>query len=103
VAANALAPFTLPRTLVLESLSGNLRRGASGATAAIDVNVGPTSIYVASQGFRPIFAPQATLYMNASPNYVTFPSGVIITTDVDAVGSNDPGQDLTVIFVFREP
>lgn len=102
VGANALAPFSMPRTVVLEAIHGNIRRGPSGATTALDVNVGPTSIYVASQGLRPIFNPGATVYRNASPNYVTIPSGVIITTDVDAIGSNDPGQDLTLVFLFRE-
>jgi hypothetical protein len=101
-AANALIPFSLPRTMQLEGLTANLRRGPSGATAMVDVNVGPTSIFAASQGFRPAFAPGATVYANASPNYVTFPSGVVITTDVDFVGSSDPGQDLTITFVFRE-
>ncbi len=102
-AANALAPFSLPRTVVVDSLHGQLRRGPSGATTALDINIGPTSMFIASQGLRPIFAPGATSYRGASPNYMTIPSGVIVTVDSDAVGSNDPGQDLIITFVFREP
>jgi hypothetical protein len=101
-AANAIAPFALPRTMYMEGVVGTLRRGPSGATSAIDVNVGPTSMWIASQGLRPIFPPGATYYGNASANYMTVPSGVIVTVDVDAVGSNDPGQDLSVVFIFRE-
>lgn len=95
-------PISIPRNLILEEVRANLRRGPSGATTAFDVNVGPTSIYQASQGFRPIFAPGATNYGNASPNMVSYPSGTVMTLDVDAVGSNDPGQDLTVTFIFRD-
>lgn len=95
-------PFSFGRTLQFHSVRANLRVGPSGATTAFDVNVGPTSLYQASQGLRPIFPAGATNYGNASPNLVTYPSGVIITIDVDAVGSSEPGQDLSVVFVFRE-
>lgn len=102
VGANAGFPFSIGRTAILESVRANLRRGPSGATTAFDVNIGPTSIWTATQGDRPIFAPGATNYGHASPNLVTAPSGAIFTIDVDAVGSNDPGRDLTLVFVFRE-
>lgn len=99
---NAFGPFSLPRTMQLEAIHGQLRRAPSGATTMLDVNVGPTSIFIASQGLRPGFAPGATSYRGASPNYMTFPSGVVITIDTDNLGSNDPGQDLTLTFMFRE-
>lgn len=103
VGTNKMIPLILGRTLQLESISGVFRVGPSGATTAFDISVGPTSFYEASQLFRPIFAPGATAYRSsATPNLITYPSGAIITADVDAVGSNDPGQDLHLAFVFRE-
>jgi hypothetical protein len=33
---------------------------------------------------------------------VSYPSGTVMTLDVDAVGSNHPGSELTVTFVFRD-
>lgn len=106
VGSNIGAPVILGKTMQLISVQAALRRGPSGATTAIDVNYNtptPSSIWSASQLFRPIFAPGATAFLSsATPNIITYPSGVIITTDVDAVGSNDPGQDLSLNFVFRE-
>lgn len=103
VGSNVAAPVVLGRTMQLESISGALRRGPSGATTAFDVLVGPTSIYQASQGFRPIFPPGASVYLSAAtPNLITYPSGGVITLDVDTVGSSEPGQDLRLDLVFRE-
>lgn len=105
VGSNVAPPMILGKTMMLESLQGALRRGPSGATAAIDINImgpGPTSVFHASQLFRPIFPPGATAYVSsATPNYMTYPSGAVITMDVDAVGSSEPGQDLTITFIFR--
>lgn len=101
--SNVTAPVVLGRTMQLESVSGALRRGPSGATTAFDILVGPTSIYEASQGYRPVFAPGATVYLSAAtPNLITYPSGGVITLDVDVVGSNDPGQDLMLSLIFRD-
>lgn len=102
VGTNKGFAFSIGRTLQIDNVRANLRVGASGATAAFDVNVGPTSIWEASQLNRPIFPAGATQYGHASPNLVTYPSGSVITIDVDAVGSNDPGQDLAVTFIFKE-
>lgn len=96
------APLILGRTLQIMSVQGGLRRGPSGATTAFDININGTSIWYASQGFRPIFPPGATAYRSsATPNTQTYPSGAVITLDIDAVGSNDPGQDLSINFVFK--
>jgi hypothetical protein len=105
VGSNVCQPLVIGRTLQLESVQGALRKGPSGATSAFDVLVGPTSIYEASQGYRPIFPAGATAYRSAAaatPNLITYPSGAVITLDTDAVGSNDPGQDLRITFIFRE-
>jgi len=105
VGSNVGAPVVIGKTMQLVSIQGALRRGPSGATTAFDINLnqpGPTSVYWASQGFRPIFPPGATAYRSsATPNTITYPSGAVITVDVDAVGSNEPGQDLTLTLIFR--
>jgi hypothetical protein len=96
------APMAIGRTMQLESVAVRMRRAPSGATTALDVNIGPTSLWQATQDARPIFAPGALSYGHASPNLVTYPSGALIAVDVDAVGSNDPGQDVSILFVFKE-
>lgn len=95
-------PLSFGRTMQVENIQAWLRVGPSGATTALDVHLGPTSLWEASQGNRPIFPAGATSYAHASPNFVTYPSGTLLTVDVDAVGSNDPGQDVSITFVFRE-
>lgn len=102
VGSNIAAPIAMGRSMMIESVSGVLRRGPSGATTSLIVRVGPTAIFGASVGLGVKFAPGATRYGQPSPNLGTYPSGAIITLDADAVGSSDPGQDLSVIFVFRE-
>lgn len=101
VGSNISAGLVFGRTAIIESVSGVLRRGPSGATSAFIVRVGPTHLYGASVGLGPRFAPGATRYGQPSPNLGTYPSGAIITLDAEAVGSNDPGQDLSLTFVFR--
>jgi len=102
VGSNVTAPIAFGRTAQIENVSAVLRRGPSGATAAFKVLIGPTNIWGASVGLGIRFAPGATRYGQASPNLTTYPSGAIITLDTEAVGSNDPGQDLSVVFVFRD-
>jgi hypothetical protein len=96
------SPFSFGLTARIESIQGQLRRAPSGATLGLDVNIGATSLWQASQGLRPIFAPGTIGYLGASPNLMTYPSGARIVIDADKVGTNDPGQDLSLVFVFRE-
>lgn len=102
VGSNVTAPVVLGRTGRIENISAALRRGPSGATAAYIIRVGPTHIYGASVGLGIRFAPGATRYGQPSPNLGTYPSGSIITLDTEAVGSSAPGEDLSVILVFRD-
>lgn len=96
------APLSFGKTMRVESVHAALRRAPSGATAAFDINFGPTSLWVASQGNRPIFPVGSALYQNASPNFVTYPSGALIVVDADKVGTNEPGSDLSITFIFRD-
>ncbi len=102
VGSNIAAPISIGRTGQIENVSAIFKRGPSGATTALKVLVGPTPIFGASVGLGPRFAPGATYYGQPSPNLTTYPSGAIITLDAEAVGSSEPGQGLSVIFVFRE-
>jgi hypothetical protein len=101
VGSNLTMPVAVGRTAQIENISGVLRRGPSGATSSFIIRVGPTAVFGASVGLAMRFAPGATRYGQPSPNLTTYPSGAIITLDADAVGSSDPGQDLSVIFIFR--
>lgn len=96
------APLVIGRSLSLQSVSVQMRRSPSGATAAIDINFGATSVWTASQGSRPIFAPGVNTFSNASPNLVTYPSGALITIDADKVGTNEPGSDVSITLIFRD-
>lgn len=95
VGSNVAPPVAFGRTAQIENITGSLRRGASGATTSFNVRVGPTAMAVS-------FAPGATYVGIATPGLSTYPSGAMITLDVAAVGSSDPGRDLSVVLVFRE-
>jgi len=96
------APFSFGKTMQVESVSARLRRAPSGATTALDINIGATSLWQASQGFRPIFPVGTIGWANASPNLITYPSGALVAIDADVVGTNEPGSDLSIFFVFKE-
>jgi hypothetical protein len=96
------APMSFGRTMQIESVHVEMRRAPSGATAAFDVNVGPTSLWEASQLLRPIFPASAFLYKHASPNLFTYPSGALIILDADKVGTSEPGSDIHVSIIFRD-
>lgn len=95
-------PLTIGRTLLIESYSAIVRLPPSGATTAFDANIGGTGVMAASAGLKPMFGPGATTYYQPSPMLLTYPSGAPITINTTAVGNQAPGQDLSVIFVFRE-
>ena len=96
------APMVIGRSLQIESVSAQMRRAPSGATAAFDINFGPTSLWTASPLLRPIFPAGTNTYAHASPNLVTYPSGGLITVDADKVGTNEPGSDISIVLIFRE-
>ena len=96
------APIALPQTRQVLSVAAQMRRAPSGATAAFDINFGATSLWAASQGLRPIFAPGANIAVVGTPNLGTYPSGTLIVIDADKVGTSEPGQDLSIVFTFRD-
>jgi hypothetical protein len=103
VGSNVAPPLIMGRTMQLISVQAALQRGPSGATTAIKVLFGASNIYGASVGFGVRFPPGATAFRgSATPNVITYPSGAVITTDVEAVGSSDPGRDLKLTLIFRD-
>lgn len=99
---NSFPPIIIGKNLVLESMQGALARGPSGATLAFDVKIGGTSVWGASPGLGAHFAPLATVYLSsATPNWITYPSGAVITVDSTPVGSSYPGRDAAITLVFR--
>lgn len=104
IASNALPPMYVDRTVQIETFSFIGDIGPSGGTSAYDVNLGATSLWYASQGFRPMFFAtsgnaRATF---GTPNTVTIPSGSMLHVDVDSVGANKGVSNPSIIFVFRE-
>lgn len=105
VGSKVTHPVILHRTLQLETTQGGLRVGPSGATTAFILRFGASAVYGASVGNGIRFAPGATAFRQSAagtPNVITYPSGAVITLDTEAVGSNDPGQDLSINLSFRE-
>lgn len=96
--SNVTPPVVIGRTGRIENISAVLG-GASNATAAAKLLVGPTNIWGASVGLGVRFAPGATRYGQPSPNLTTYASGSIITLDIEAAGS---ARDLSITFVFRD-
>lgn len=95
-------PVSFGRTMQLENIRANLRVGPSAATVVANVKFGASALWGASVGNRIMFAPVgATDFGHASPNITTYPSGAIITVDVDNAIDPDSSRDLSVILVFR--
>lgn len=94
----------MPRTVQMIDARGVLRVPASGATTGIDVRFGPTSAWLTATSRKMQFNPGATLSVASMGglSLVTVPSGAVVYAQVMHVGSNTPGQDLSVTFLFRE-
>jgi hypothetical protein len=99
-----LTPCYAPRTMQIEDIQAVFRVPPSGATTSLDVKVGATSLWVLATAGRPNFNAGATLSNRtmASLSQVTVPSGAIIYPVVQQVGTNVPGIDLGITFLFRE-
>lgn len=94
----------MPRTMRLENVQGVVRVPPSGATTGVDVRFGPTSAWLTATSRKMQFNPGATLSVASigGMSLVTVPSGAVVYAQVMHVGSNNPGQDLSVTWVFRE-
>jgi len=95
-------PMVFPRTMQVESVTLTVKKPPTGATLAFDVNVGPTSLWQASQGNRPVLPIGSAYYGHASPNFVTYPSGALFVVDADKVGTTEPGSEVLFTFVFKD-
>lgn len=101
--AVALAIY-MPRTVQLYEARGVVRVPPSGATTGIDLRIGPDSMWLSATTRKLQFNPGATLSVASIGGLttVTIPSGAVLYGQVMHVGSNTPGQDLSVTFLFRE-
>jgi len=96
-------PISFGLTMRVENIRANLKMGPTAATIVANVRFGPTSLWQASLGNRPMFAPVgATNYGHASPNLVTYPSGAIIQLDIDEAVDPELASDLSINLVFRD-
>lgn len=94
----------LPRSVQIDEIRGALRIPASGATTGVDIRIGATSLWYGATVRKLQFNPGATL-SNASIgglSMLTAPSGGVLYAQVRHVGSNTPGQDVTITFLFRD-
>ena len=104
IASQIFMPVFIPRPMVFESVDGLAVRGPSGGTSILDVHIGATSLWQASQGFRLMMGPTAgrMVATSGTPNLVTAPSGAFVTVDLDQVGANVGYDRLSITLVFRE-
>ena len=104
IASQIFAPLYVPLTVQLESVEAAVMRGPSGGTTILDVHVGATSIWHASQGHRLVMGPTAgrMIATHGTPNTVTVASGALIGVDLDQVGTNSAFDRISITFVFRE-
>lgn len=102
VDASVGIPFAMARTMQLESISGRVKIVPSGGDTKFSIHFGPTSVWGASPAFGPRFLAGTYGFMSASPNLVTYPSGAMISFDVDDIGLDEPGQEFSFTFIFRD-
>jgi hypothetical protein len=92
------AKFYIPGPITLGNVRASVGTAPTGSSIIIDVNKNSSSV-VTTNSKPQIFAGQ-TLVSTSTPNITEFTTGDYITVDVDAVGSLNPGSDLTVQIEF---
>jgi hypothetical protein len=92
------AKFYIPGPITLGNVRASVGTAPTGSSIIIDVNKNGSSVFTTNSKPQ-IFAGQ-TLVSTSTPNITEFTTGDYITVDVDAVGSLNPGSDLTVQIEF---
>jgi hypothetical protein len=92
------AKFYIPGPITLGNVRASVGTAPTGSSIIIDVNKNGSSVFTTNSKPQ-IFAGQ-TLVSTSTPNITEFTTGDYITVDVDAVGSLNPGMDLTVQIEF---
>lgn len=93
------AKFYIPGPITLGNVRASVGTAPTGADITIDVNKNGTTVFTTQTNRPKIFAGQ-TLVSTSTPNITEFTTGDYITVDVDAIGSLNPGSDLTVQIEF---
>jgi hypothetical protein len=93
------AKFYIPGPITLGNVRASVGTAPTGADITIDVNKNGTTVFTTQTNRPKIFAGQ-TLVSTSTPNITEFTTGDYITVDIDAIGSLNPGSDLTVQIEF---
>jgi hypothetical protein len=93
------AKFYIPGPITLGNVRASVGTAPTGADIRIDVNKNGTTVFTTQTNRPKIFAGQ-TLVSTSTPNITEFTTGDYITVDIDAIGSLNPGSDLTVQIEF---
>jgi hypothetical protein len=93
------AKFYIPGAITLGNVRASVGTAPTGADIVIDVNKNGTTVFTTQSNRPKIYAGQ-TLVSTSTPNITEFAAGDYITVDVDAIGSLNPGSDLTVQIEF---
>lgn len=96
------APTLLaPCTLTITKVKLVVKTAPTGAAIIVDVNKNDTTIFT-TQSNRPQIAIGATTGDSGTPDVTSLAEGDKITIDVDAVGSSEPGKDLTIEIICEQ-
>jgi len=92
---NASYEIIVPENLVCERVYINVKTRPTGCQLIVDVNLDGTTIF-STQTNRPKIAAGLTVAESGKPDTVVFNKNQKLSIDIDQVGSDDPGEDLTV-------
>jgi hypothetical protein len=88
------------RTLAFVATRATVGTQPTGASLIVDVNVDGTTIFT-TQASRPTIAASTNTDQGETSDVTTIANGSYLTVDVDQVGSNTPGSDLTVQITMK--
>jgi len=98
-AGTGRAKFYIPGAITLGNVRASVATAPVGSDIIIDVNKNGESVFTTQSNRPKIYAGQV-LVSHSTPDVTEFVEGDYITVDVDAVGSLNPGSDLTVQIEF---
>ena len=93
------AKYYIPGAITLGNVRASVATAPTGSDIIIDVNKNGETVFTTQSSRPKIFAGQV-LVAHSTPNITEFVEGYYISVDVDAVGSLNPGSDLTVQIEF---
>lgn len=94
---NLAFKFDIGVNLTVEEVWIGVKTAPTGSALTVDVNDDGTSLWSATPANRPSISAGSTEDTSGAPDNPTIVAGSDITIDIDAVGSTEPGRDLTVV------